>query len=128
MIRDLKSGWKMPCTIITAGTLYSFWLWRDAVMSKLFAANVLSVIAMLFLVTAIAGVLHNVHAMAAFSYSFRYLSHLFRNLKDRDMLTNEKMMSYADYIQGYRKWKTVPASFFFFFIFISLSMAVWFIF
>ena len=127
-MKELKYSWKMPCAVIILGALYSLWLWRDAAMSKLLVANVLSVIAMLFLIVAIAGVLHNVHAMAAFSYSFRYLSHLFRNLRDRDMLTNEKMISYADYIKGYTKWKTVPVSILFFFIFMVLSMAVWFIF
>lgn len=128
MMKDFKISWKMPCIVTAVGAAYSLWLWRDAAMSTLLISNILSVIAMLFFMVAIAGILHNIHAMAAFSYSFRYLSHIFRNLRDRDMLTNEKMMSYADYIQGYTKWKSVPVSFAFFFIFLTLSMAVWLIF
>ena len=129
LMKELRRYWKKACTVIALGTVYCLWLWRDVAMEPvLFISNVLAVISLLFLLIALAGVMHNIHALSIFSYSMRYLSHLFRNLRNRDELTGEPMIGYSDYIQSYKKWNTVPVSFLLFFIFISLSLLVWFLF
>lgn len=129
MWKEMRSYWKKACLVMILGAAYSLWLWRDADMERtLLLSNVLAVIAMLFFLVALAGVLHNLHALAAFSYGLRYVAHIFRNFRDRDELTGERMISYADYIQTYKRWKSVPLSFSLFGIFLLLSLAVWFLF
>lgn len=127
--RMLRHYWKKAAIIIAVGTGYSLWLWRDtAVEPVLLVSNILSVIAFLFLLVALFGTMHNVHALAVFSYGTRYMAHLMRNVIDRDELTNEPMISYADYVQSYSKWTSVPLSYLFFLIFLGLSLLVWFLF
>lgn len=128
-MKVLGQYWKLICIIIALATGYSLWLWRDTSMDTvLLISNVLSVNALLFLLVGLAGLVHNTHALAIFTYSTRYLAHLFRNLRDRDELTNEPMIGYAEYVDSYAKWTYVSAAFVCFFIFLGLSLLVWFIF
>ena len=115
--------------IIAIGTGYSLWLWRDAAVEPvLLVSNICSVISLLFLLVALFGTMHNIHALAVFSYGFRYMNHMLRNAWNRDELTEEPMIGYADYVQSYEKWTSVPLSYLFFFIFLALSLLVWFLF
>ncbi len=125
----LRHYWKKAALIIAIGTAYSLWLWRDsAIEPVLLVSNIFSVISLLFLLVALFGTMHNVHALSIFSYGFRYLNHLIRNVWDRDELTGEPMIGYADYVQSYEKWTSVPMSYLFFLIFTALSLLVWFLF
>ena len=121
--------WKKAAAVIAAGAGYSLWLWHSSAMEPvLFISNMFSVISLLFLLVALFGTMHNVHALAVFSYGFRYMNIMLRNAWNRDALTEEPMISYADYVQSYRKWTSVPMSYLFFIIFMVLSLLVWFLF
>ena len=128
-MKGLCRYWKFVCIIVALATGYSLWLWRNTSMDMvLLISNILSVNALLFLLVGLAGLVHNTHALAIFTYSTRYLAHLIRNLRDRDELTNEPMIGYAEYVKAYTQWSYVSTAFLFFFIFLALSLLVWFLF
>lgn len=125
-LQKVKRFWKKAVIITLIGFVYPLWLWKDSDMSAgLLAANVCSVVSLLFFVYGIVGVLHNVHALAAFTYSFRYVAHMVKNARNRDTLTDQEIPSYADYIASYEKWEDVPVAFAFFGVTFVLFLFIW---
>ena len=111
-------------TILSAG--YALWLWWDNHLGLLrLLSNPLSVVGMVFFVWGLLGLVHNTHAMAAFSYSFRYVMNMVRNLKNRDDATDERIIEYHEYVASYDTrdnllWCFIAAA-----GFTVLSLALW---
>lgn len=107
---------------------YALWLWwgKDLGLLRLLA-NAFSVVGMVFFVWGLLGLVHNTHAMAAFSYSFRYVFNMVRNLKNRDDATDERIIEYHEYVAGYDKRDNVPWCFIAAAGFTVLSLALWFL-
>ena len=113
-------------TILAVG--YSIWLWWGKNLGLLrLAANTLSVVGMVFFVWGLLGLVHNTHAMAAFSYSFRYVVNMVRNLKNRDDATDEEIIEYHEYVASYEKRDNILWCFIAAAGFTVLSLALWFL-
>lgn len=87
---------------------YSVWLWHGLGLGFLrVAANALSVIGMVMFVWGLMGLVHNTHALAAFTYSLRYVLHMVRNVRNKDDATNKDVISYVDYVAAMDKRENV---------------------
>ncbi len=114
-------------TLLSAG--YALWLWRDSALDRaLLTANVLSVVGMVFFVIGLFGLVHNTKALAAFTYSFRFVANMVRNARNRDAATDEEIISYPDYLAQKEKWPTVPLYLLAAALFTGLSLLIWAIF
>lgn len=129
MSYDFRVFLKKSIVVTVLSAAYGLWFWRDAGLSAgLLCANVLSLVGLVFFVWALLGVVHNVHAMAAFSYSFRYVMNMVRNARNRDAATDENIIEYHEYVASYEKRKNVPWCFLAAAAFTALSLILWLIF
>ena len=113
-------------TILSVG--YALWLWWEKDLGLLrLASNTLSVVGMVFFIWGLLGLVHNTHAMAAFSYSFRYVMNMVRNLKNRDDATDERIIEYHEYVASYEKRDNILWCFIAAAGFTALSMALWYL-
>ncbi len=123
---ELRKFLKKAAVITLLSGGYSIWLWRDSVLPlPLLIANILSVIGMVFLVVGLFGLVHNTKALAAFTYSFRFVANMVRNARNRDAATDEEIISYPDYRDQSEKWPTVPYYLAAAALFIGLSLLIW---
>ena len=128
-MNDTLRKFLKKATIVTVlSAAYALWFWKDAGLSAgLLCANVLSVIGMVFFVWGLLGLVHNTHAMAAFSYSFRYVMNMVRNLKNNDAATDEAIIEYHEYVSSYEKRGNVLWCFAAAAGFTVLSLVLWFL-
>ena len=126
MSNYLRKFLKKAILITVVSACYALWLWRDAGFGVgRLCANVLSVVGMVFFIYGLIGLVHNTHALAAFSYSFRYVAHMVRNLRNRDAVTGKDIITYPDYVASYTKWKDVHLVFAAAAVFTVLSLVNW---
>lgn len=93
-------------TAVSAG--YAVWLWHGMGLGFLrVSANALSVVGMVFFVWGLMGLVHNTHALAAFTYSMRYVLHLVRNVRNKDDATNKNVITYVDYVASIEKRENI---------------------
>ncbi len=112
--------------IALAAALYAIWLWKDAGLAPVqLAANVISVVGMVFMVWGLIGLVHNAHALAAFTYSFRYVMHIIRNARNKDDVTNKSVITYAEYVETIEKRENVAWCFIAGAIFTAISLVLW---
>lgn len=120
---------KKAIVVTVLSAAYALWFWKDAGLGAgLLCANVLSVIGMVFFIWGLLGLVHNTHAMAAFSYSFRYVMNMVRNLKNHDDATDEPIIEYHEYVASYEKRDNVPWCFVVAVAFTAVSLAIWYLF
>lgn len=111
-------------TVVSVG--YAVWLWHGMGLGFLrVSANALSVVGMVFFVWGLMGLVHNTHALAAFTYSMRYVLHLVRNVRNRDDATNKDVITYVDYVASIEKrhnigWCMIAGA-----AFTLLSLVLW---
>ena len=107
---------------------YSLWFWRNDGLAFLrLLANTLSVAGMAFFVWGLINLVHNTHALAAFSYSFRYVVNMVRDLKNRDAATNEPIIEYHEYVSSYEKRENVLWCFVIGAVLTALSLILWYL-
>lgn len=112
--------------VALASALYAIWLWKDTELTIIqLAANVLSVVGMVFIVWGLIGLVHNAHALAAFTYSFRYVMHIVRNARNKDDTTNKRVITYAEYVETIEKRDNIPWCFIAGAIFTAISVVLW---
>lgn len=129
MSDTLRKFLKKAVVITVLSTVYALWFWKDAGLSAgLLCANVLSVVGMVFFVYGLIGLVHNTHALGAFTYSFRYVVNMVRNARNRDDATDKEIISYPEFVASYVKWPDVHLAFIAAAILIVLSLVLWFLF
>ncbi len=106
---ELRKFIKKAALITAVSAAYSLWLWKDA--GKDFwrlCSDVTSVIGLVFLVIGVFSLVHNLRGLVAFTYSFRYVGNMIRNVRNRDAATDETIPGYVEYRNDVETWKNAP--------------------
>ncbi len=123
---EFRKFLKKAAIIILVGGGYSLWLWRDSGLAvPLLLSNVFSVIGMVFLVIGLFGLVHNAKGLASFTYSFRYVANMVRNVRNNDAATNERVPEYFEYRDSVETWGTTPLYLAAAALFIGASLLMW---
>lgn len=123
---QLRKFLKKAVVLSVASAAYAVWLWKDlALGTVLLSSNVLSVVGMSFFVWGLIGLVHNMHALAALTYSLRYVMHMVRNVRNKDAATGKEVISYVDYVASIEKRENIPWCFLAAAGFTALSVVLW---
>lgn len=126
MNMQLRKFLKKAVVLSVVSAAYAVWLWKDLELGTvLLSANVLSVVGMSFFVWGLIGLVHNMHALAAFTYSLRYVMHMVRNVRNKDDATNKEVITYVDYVASIEKRENIPWCFLAAAGFTALSIVLW---
>ncbi len=112
--------------IIALVVAYSLWQWRDSDYGiAQLLSNAFSVVGLIYLVIGLYGLVHNFRGLTAFSYSFRYVGNMIRNIRNHDAATDQSIPSYVEYRDSIEKWDTVPLNLAAAVLFTGLSLVIW---
>ncbi len=117
---------KKAVIIILIGSVYSLWFWRDAGLPLVqLLSNGCSVIGMVFLVVGLFALVHDANGLTAFTYSFRFVGNMIRNVRNKDAATDESVPDYVEYRNSVDAWGTGPLYLLAAVLFIGASLLLW---
>ncbi len=114
---------KRAALIIAIAIAYSLWLWKDSGKDLWrLCSDVTSVIGLVFLVVGVFSLVHNMRGLVAFTYSFRYVGNMIRNVRNRDAATDETIPGYVEYRNEVETWSNAPLYLIAAVLFIGISL------
>lgn len=128
MLRGMRRHWKKEGIIIALGAAFALWLWHDKdVKPVLLISNILSMIALLFLVVGVAEFILESKGNTFASFGEKRYIFPTQQVFDRNEPIYEPKPGEEE-LEKRKEWPYVRILFFCCIVFMALSLLIWFLF